>query len=169
MKSGAVWPMAIVGVLGLTLAANVFLWRAANAPGTNDLEPDYYHRALAWDSTQTARTRSASLGWRAQAALGLGRSGSEELHVTIIGRDGAPVAGAAVEVQGVHNLDPGHPERWTLVEEPDGRYVAPVHLPHTGRWELRVNATRGGERFESIEHADALREGTHTVGAGGMD
>jgi nitrogen fixation protein FixH len=169
MKSGAVWPMAIIGVLGLTVVANVFLWRAANAPGSNDLEPDYYHRALAWDSTQAARVRSASLGWRAQASLGLGRMGNEQLHVTITGQDGAPVAGAQVQVLGVHNLDPGHPERWTLIEQPEGRYVADVHLPHTGRWELRVNASRGDERFESVEHAEALREGTHTGGAGGLD
>ncbi len=169
MKSGAVWPMAIVGVLGLTVIANVFLWRAANAPGTNDLEPDYYRRALAWDSTQTARVKSASLGWRAQAAIGLAGAGGEELHVTLTAHDGAPIVGAEVQVLGVHNLDPAHPVHWTLVEQPDGRYAAPVHLPHTGRWELRVNAARGDDRFETVEHAEALRDGTHSMGAGGLD
>ena len=64
MKSGAAWPWAIAAVLGLTVVANIMLWRAANAPGTNDLEPDYYRRAIAWDSTQAARVRSARLGWR---------------------------------------------------------------------------------------------------------
>ena len=169
MKSGAAWPWAIAAVLGLTVVANIMLWRAANAPGTNDLEPDYYRRAIAWDSTQAARVRSARLGWSARASLARATSGGERLEVALVTPEGQPVTGAAVQVEGVHNLDPGHPEHWTLVEQQDGGYALPVHLPHAGRWELRVTAARGDERFECIEHADAVLEGTHARGAGGLE
>lgn len=154
MKAAAAWPLAIVGVLGVTVIANVGLWWQANGPAGRDIEPDYYRRALAWDSTQAARTRSAALGWRVQAGFAAVSSGLE-LEVALADSLGAAVSGAAVHVAGVHNLDPLEPQLWRLEESAPGHYSAGVRLPHHGRWELRVWARRGTGEFMTVLHAEA--------------
>ena len=148
------WPWAIAGVLALTVAANLALLAAANAPGAAVPEPDYYARALHWDVTQAERARSAALGWHATAEF---RGG--ELRVHVADAAGAAVTAAKVRVTGVHNLLPDAPQDWPLPEVADGRYAANVRPPHGGRWELRLVAERGGDRYVVVLHADAARGG----------
>ena len=156
MRPAAVWPLAIVAVLGVTVIANVWMWRAANEPGASALEPDYYARAVAWDSTQAERSRSAALGWRAEAAFIRGAEGAAAVRVRLLDRGGAPVEGARVEVQGIHNLESEHPAHWSLAERSPGVYVAEdAGRRRAGRWELRVSATTLAGRFESVEHAES--------------
>ncbi len=53
MKGDRLWPAALVGVLAVTILANVgLLWFAGRGDGAG-VEPDYYRRALAWASTTT--------------------------------------------------------------------------------------------------------------------
>lgn len=150
MKPAAAWPLALAGVLALTVVANVAMLAAANAPGGTRVEPDYYRRALAWDSTQAERARSAALGWRADAAF----THAGELALAL--RDAAdhPVTGARVEVLAIHNLEPGPPVAWSLGEVAPGSYGARVRPGRAGRWELRVRATRAAEVFTAVLHAD---------------
>ncbi len=155
MRAAAVWPLAIASVLGVTVIANLWLWREANAPGTGELEPDYYARAIAWDTTQVEHSRSVALGWRAEAVFVQATPLATELRVQLARRDGAPLTGARVAVVGVHNLSSNAPESWPLAERSPGEYVAAVHPTHGGRWELRVSATLGTDRYMSVEHADA--------------
>lgn len=159
IKPAAIWPLAIVAVLGVTVVANVWLWRAANEPGASALEPDYYARAVAWDSTQAERARSAALGWRAEASFVRSADGAPALRVRLVDRAGAPVAGARVEVVGVHNLESEHPTHWALAERAPGEYrSADPARRRPGLWELRVAATTAAGRFESVEHAEAPGE-----------
>lgn len=155
MKAEAVWPLAIASVLGVTVVANLWLWRAANEPGAGALEPDYYARALAWDSTQVERSRSVALGWTAEAAFVQPARVGTELRVRMTRRDGSPLTGARVAVVGVHNLESEQPSLWALLERSPGEYVAAVSPAHGGRWELRVSVTSGSDRFMSVEHAEA--------------
>jgi len=149
------WPLAIVGVLAVTVAANVLLFAAANAPGTAVAERDYYRRALDWDRTQAERARSAALGWRAAAAFQGAAPGRTRLELRLADASGAPVAGAAVELEGVHNLAADDPRHWVLAETAPGLYATEADVPFSGRWELDVTATRGADRFVSVLHAEA--------------
>ncbi len=155
MKAGAAWPLAIVGVLAVTVLANIGLFWAANEPGSAAVEPDYYRRALAWDRTQAAAARAARLGWHAEAVFGVPDGTGTPLELTLTDRTGAPVPGARVAVVGLHNLDFAHPIAWSLTEHGRGGYTTRVRLPRSGRWELRVSAERGREQFAVVLHADA--------------
>ena len=155
MSPARAWPLALVAVLALTVVANVALLAAANAPGSAVPESDYYRRALAWDVTQAEHARSAALGWTAQAAFATGPAGGTLLRVTLLDRAGAPVEGASVEVRGVHNLAPGATQRWPLAARGAGIHEAAVRPPLAGRWELRIVAARGADRFATVRHADA--------------
>jgi nitrogen fixation protein FixH len=146
-RAAVAWPIAIVVVLAATVAGNIVVYVLAGR-GTGDLvEPDYYARAVAWDSTQADRAASAALGWRADASLARATGGGAAFRLRLWDRAGRPVPGATVSVEGIHNLDPLRRVRGTFVTGPDG--TARAHLPfdRAGLWELRVTARRGAARF----------------------
>lgn len=158
MKAAAAWPLAIGAVLALTVIANVALLVAAGAPGATQVEPDYYRRALAWDSTQADRVRSAALGWRAEAAFATPVAQGTPISVALLDAGDQPVRGARLELLAIHNLAPGAPATWRLTEVAPGRYEAIVRPGHRGRWELRLLASRAGERFAQVLHAELAAE-----------
>lgn len=154
MKNPHAWPLAMAAVLAITVVANLALLVAANAPGAAQVEPDYYRRALAWDSTQAERARSAALGWRAAARF-IPRPGHPAwIVVDLADASGRAVTGARLGLVAVHNLEPGASSSWTLTEVAPGRYRAEVAPHHAGRWELRLAASHERERFTAILHAD---------------
>jgi nitrogen fixation protein FixH len=147
MNAARLWPAAIVAVLALTVAANaLLLWKASDPRGLA-AEPDYYSKAVRWDSTLAVERASAALGWTAHAALGVPRAGAARVEVSLRDSTGAPVGRATVSAALLHNADPARWIRGTLVESGGGRYAAELPLARAGRWELRLLATRGSERF----------------------
>lgn len=146
MPRGAWWPIAIGGVLAVTVGANIVVYMLASAPGTDVVERDYYARAVAWDSIATARDASEALGWHADAALH-GTARGAALTLTLRDGHGAPIPGARVEVEGIHNLDADHPVQARLVTGPDGRADVALAAARPGVWELRIVAERSGARF----------------------
>lgn len=157
MTPAKAWPLAIGAVLALTVVANVALFAAANAPGAAVPEADYYRRALAWDVTQSEHSHSVALGWTAHAEFAADGTGGVRLRVTLLDAAGAPLEGATVEVSGVHNLEQGSTQHWPLAASGPGVHEATVRPSHAGRWELRVVAARGADRFVTVLHADAGR------------
>lgn len=156
MRSGKWWPLALAAVLGVTVAANVFLLYAANDRNAAAVEPDYYRKAVAWDSTAAQAARSAGLGWRIDAAiLPLDARGAGVVQVRIADPDGAPVAGARVTCTAIHNLDAGRRPQAATVLDADGAGTLTLPLRRAGLWELRFMATRGAERFTASLRRDA--------------
>ena len=145
MKAARLWPLALGAVLGITVLANIWLLWAANDDQHLAFEPDYYRKAVAWDSTVAQGERSRALGWTATVGLGL------DGHLVVQLADGAglPVDGAAVTAEVIPvahanrtlavGLDPAGP----------GRAEARISLVYPGLHELRVTATRGADRFTS--------------------
>lgn len=153
-----VWPAVVIGALAATIAANgVMLW-AASGHDAAAVEPDYYRKAVAWDSTLALRRHSSELGWRLEATLGPPASAGTELTVRIVGPDGAPIAGAEVGIAALHNNDPNHPVVATLSTGRDGVGTAILALRHPGLWELRFDATRGADRFVTALRRERPRE-----------
>lgn len=146
-QPGAMWPAAVIAVLAITVAANAWLLVAAHDPNSAVVEPDYYRRALKWDSTAALTAASDRLGWRADAAIGaLDAGGRARLNVRLAGPDGGPIAGASVRVTAIHNREASLHRTASLAER-DGGYAGDLELRHDGLWELRIDATRGAEHF----------------------
>ncbi len=159
MKPAALWPLAIVGVLAVTVGANVAMIVAARDPNAYVVEPHYYEKAIAWDSAMAVARRSAALGWQVDASLDRWSPAGTVLVVALADSAGAPVAGAAVRVEMLNNLSPEHPVRATLREVRGGRYVATVPLPRAGLWEIRVDARRGASLFVADLRRDVAARG----------
>lgn len=157
MKPATLWPLAVVGVLAITVGANAWLVWKARDPNGAVIEPDYYRKAVAWDSLAARPGRSDALGWSADAAIGPAAGGGARVRATLADSLGAPVAGAAVGLEAVHNLAAATHVHATLAETAPGVYEAEAALGRPGLWELRLTATRGGDVFLVRLRRDAPR------------
>ncbi|HVH39057.1 MAG TPA: FixH family protein [Gemmatimonadaceae bacterium] len=155
-RRGWYWPWFIVAALLFTVGVNVVMLFAASGDGGNGyvVEPDYYRKAVDWDRTMARQAASDSLGWSATATIKRGTGDSSRVVLRPVGRGGAAVTGAHVTATLIHNRDAAHPLKVVLTESEPGRYVTMAALPHAGRWEVRVEARRGAERFMTTLHAE---------------
>jgi nitrogen fixation protein FixH len=156
MKPATLWPLGVVAALALTVGANLWVLHLAGDRDAAVVEPDYYRKALAWDSTLAQQARDRALGWRVAADLGpLARDGRARVAVRLLDRDGHAVRAAAVALEAVHNLDAARPRRATLAPDGDG-YAAEVPLGRPGLWELRLDVRRGADHFVTCLRRDAV-------------
>ncbi len=160
-ERGWYWPWLLAaGLLGV-VGVNVTMLFVANSDANGSVvEPDYYRKAVQWDSTMAHRAASDRLGWTAAVSLVAGgearasaaRAGT--LRVTLADSTGVGIAGAVVSAVLIHNADAGRPLALALRDEGQGRYDVDVPLAHAGLWEVRVSAERAGARFAVIAHTD---------------
>jgi len=162
-KNGWYWPwLLVLGMSGI-VGVNVVMLFVANSDANGVVvEPDYYRKAVQWDSTMAHRAASDQLGWTATVALSadVAVAGADEgaatVRVTLTDSAGAGVSGAAVQAVLIHNADAGRPIELQLRDEGAGSYGVNVPLAHPGLWEVRVNASRGDARFASVAHTDLV-------------
>ncbi len=148
MNAAKLWPLAIVGVLAITVGANAWILYEANRdPNASALESDYYRKAVAYDSTLAQARLDSLLGWRLDATPGAYDPAGTPIALTLADRDGRPIVGANVTLTAIHNLDAGRVVSASFVTGDDGRASARVPLHHTGLWELRFDARTSDERF----------------------
>lgn len=156
MKRSSWWPLGVTIILGLTVAANIWLIRIANADPSFAIEENYYDRGVHWDDELAQRTRNRELGWSVGATLtpievGKGAQLRIELRDSVV----SPIDGASVQVTAVHVGRAGQSVALTLAPRGEGEYQALVPIERAGIWELRFVVNRGPERFTAIERLDA--------------
>jgi len=156
MKPATLWPAAVIGALVVTVAANIVILVAANDPRHAVVEPNYYRKAVAWDSTMAQAGRNEALGWSVAANLDATSDGAI-VRARLSDHAAAPLTGARVVVEGIHNLDSGGRVRGALRETEAGAYEAALPFRRSGLWELRFTVDRQGEHFT----ADLRRELNH--------
>jgi hypothetical protein len=147
MKPERMWVLAPIVVLTATVALNIYVLWAASDPAASAIEPDYYRKAVAWDSTLAARARGAALGWSLEARLGAPRAAGVPVRVEIRDAGGRRLAGATVRLEAIHNLEGQAPVRSSLRERRAGEYETLLPAHRAGLWELRFDVRRDGDRF----------------------
>lgn len=153
--SGRVWPWAMGTVLGLTVAGNLWVMRIAGADRSFAVEPDYYRKAVDWDSTMAQRDRDVALGWElVVVGMPIPADGATTLTIHLRDRNGAPVTGAVVQVAASHNAAGSTIVAGVLVETGAGTYAGPLAARRPGIWELRFSVARGADRFTARLHHD---------------
>ncbi len=154
MKRGIGWPIGVTVVLGLTVAANIWVMRVANDDPSFAIVPDYYQKAVAFDSTMAAEQRSAALGWTASASLVMIDTSGATVTVTLRDAQEQPVRGATVRVAALANARANTVLSADLTESAPGQYSARLAAQRTGQWEVRVDAVRGNAHFVSSTRTD---------------
>lgn len=140
--SGRLWPFIIVGLLAVSVVANVILLAYATNDPAFAVEPDYYKKAVDWDDTQAAKAASAALGWRVVV-----EAGRDELKVHLFDKEGKPLSGANVQFEAFHNARANRVVKGTLEAEGPGLYAMNHDFGRPGIWEYRLVAARNGDTF----------------------
>ena len=146
MKRETWWPVGLVAVLGVTVLANIGVFLLAARNGGAEAVPDYYRKAVAWDSTLADGARSRALHWTLEASLSA-PAGGGMFALTLRDSAGAPISGARVRVEGFPVARADQSFDTVLADLGGGRYA--VRLPvHRAEWHaLDVTARRGTDRF----------------------
>src|SRR4051812_3654125 len=98
MKPEHRWPIGITVILLGFAAANLAMMRVARNDPAFAVEPDYYRKAVGFDSTMAQERQTLALGWVASSRI---ERVDRISTVAVILRDslGEPVRGAAVSVR----------------------------------------------------------------------
>jgi hypothetical protein len=153
--AGRRWPWGIAAVLAITVAGNAAVYWAANDSNAAAVEPDYYRKAVEWDSTLAQGERNRRLGWVVEAGLAAGpASAARALSLGLRDAAGRPVAGAAVDIVAIHNTWAAEPVHAAAVTDAQGNLRMDLPLHHDGLWELRFVITRGSDRFTATLRRD---------------
>lgn len=166
MKPGAGWPIGIATVLVATVVGNLVVMRVAGNDPAFAVEPDYYRKAVEYDATMAQERANAALGWTATSAFAPLTDGRDTpLRVTLADASGAAVSDATVRVVAMFNARSGDRLDAVLVPEGDGRYVTTLPVAWAGQWEVRIDATRGADRFTASQRVEVSRQASAPAAA----
>ncbi len=160
-----IWPTLVIAALGGNLILGAVMVRVAAGDRHFAVEPDYYSKAVGWDSTMAQADRNRALGWQAVPSLGAVSVGvADTVAIMLRTATGVAVSGATVTIEAMPvayatevvraELAPGH--------EP-GRYAAVVPMSRAGLWEVRLRAVRGADHFTTNLRLDASSTGPAVV------
>jgi nitrogen fixation protein FixH len=124
-------PWAFVGGMALVVAVNLVLVIASVSTFTGVTAGQAYDRGRAYNQVLAEAARQDGLGWRAAITAERG-----VLRVTVVDREGLPVAG---RLDGVLRAPlEGTEIPLGLVARAPGQWQAPLDLPRAGQWEARL-------------------------------
>ncbi len=140
------WPAIIVTVLVAQIGFGIWMARLAGSDPHHAVEPNYYQRAVDWDSTMAQSRRDRALGWRAVATMTRTAGRSASLHITLVDSLGASLTVDSISVEALAIAHAGTIERPKLMS--DGlAYVGTLATAASGLWEVHVRAARSTDLF----------------------
>ena len=158
MKRGMGWPIGVIVILAASMAANILMMRIANDDPSFAVEPDYYRKAVLYDSTLAQTHRNLDLGWGVQAfADSIARGRPTRLRVVLRDERAQPLLGAVVDATVLFNARANDLVTATLTDDGAGVYSATFPINTPGEWEVRVNVTRDTSHFTSSTRLTAVR------------
>jgi len=156
MKRGMWWPIGITTVLATTVAANLWVMQIANDDPSFAIEPDYYRKAIMWDSTLAQERQDSILGWRLTPRLRImTATGQARLSATLTDSTGAPISGAVVKVSALPVARANEVHEATLAADGAGEYATQLDARRQGRWELRFDVQAGPTHFTEVARVEA--------------
>ncbi len=158
MKPGIGWPIGVTAILTATVVANLVVMRIANNDPSFSVEPDYYRKAVFFDSTMAQAQRNLDLGWHAESFVDSIVPGlPTRLRVVMRDPGGRPLLGVAVQATVLFNARANERTTAVLRDEGAGVYSATLPINVPGQWDVRVNAKRDTSHFESTARITAVR------------
>src|SRR4051812_9143310 len=118
------WPISLAGVLATTVAANIWVAVIANDDPSFAIEPDYYRKAVEWDTALAQGRHNALLGWRLTPTMGaIASDGSALLSAQLTDSTGAAISGAVIRVAALHIARASDVHEATLAPSGAGTYA----------------------------------------------
>lgn len=159
MKPGMGWPIGVAVILGATVVGNLVMMKVANGDPSFAIEPNYYQKAVQFDSTMAEAKRSAALGWSATSTIvASGAANAHTVTVHLLDAQLQPVQGATVTITALFNARANDVLSATLHESAPGLYEASLAARYPGQWEVRVDAVRGTDHFVESTRTDVTTD-----------
>lgn len=140
------WPTAIVAVLAIQIAFGIWMARVAGSDPHFAIEPDYYRRAVNWDSTMAQSRRDRALGWRAVASVQRMDARAAIVRLTLTDSAGVVITPDSLAVEVLPVAHAGRVQSPALTRVGDG-YEGELAAADAGLWDVSVRAVRGSDRF----------------------
>lgn len=155
MKRGWLWPVAITGVLVTVVGVNVWVAVLANDDPSFAIEPDYYQKAITWDSSMAQARTNAALHWTISPELAPFTRDGAQLRVVVRDSAGVLIDDATITVTAIDNARASVLHAATLAHAASGGYTTLLPVDRAGEWELRFDVQRGAIRFTASTRLDA--------------
>ncbi len=153
------FPGIIFVLLGMNVVVVAITVYAAHKDGGAAIEPDYYRKALAYDTLQERQLASASLGWTVTAEFEADpQSGENLLRIIATDGGGGPLTGAVVHADAFPSVRANERSRLLCREIRPGIYAAPLTLTRAGSW--RIEATVESRDHVFVQRTDIATPGT---------
>ncbi|HYW49119.1 MAG TPA: FixH family protein [Gemmatimonadaceae bacterium] len=140
------WPTAIGAVLLLQMSFGVWMARVAGSDPHFAIAPDYYRRAVRWDSTMAQSRRDRALGWRASATITRDTGRTALLHLSLTDAGDTFVAADSIDVEVLAVAHAGRVHRLPLQRIGDA-YQARIPVAAAGLWDVSLRARRDTSLF----------------------
>ncbi len=150
-RSGRWIPWTFVGMFAIILAVNGTMVTLAleTWSGLSTKEP--YRRGLLHDRQLAEIEREQRLGWKVSVGFKPTAPGNGDIELRALDRAGKPILGAKVVARVVRPVVEGSDFTVTLLPGRDaGLYVASVHFPLRGLWEVRYSVVGDGDKVTAI-------------------
>lgn len=160
MKSEMRWPIGIVVILATSVLGNLAFMRLANSDPSFAVEPDYYTRAVAFDTTMQETRLSNALGWTATASIDSVHENQGIVRLKLHDQTNTPVVVDSVRVAAFFNGRANDVTRTMLTVDTSrgrGSYSARIPITHVGQWQLHIDARRGAEHFVTSMRTEVVR------------
>jgi nitrogen fixation protein FixH len=154
MKKGSGWPIGVTVILLATVASNIGVVLLTKDDPSFAVEPDYYRKAVTWDSTQLIKAKSVALAWQVAAVATDTDAERATLTLTLTDSTGTAVAGARIAGELRHLARASEVQVVSFAPTGDGRYAVAVPMTRAGVWELRLTANRGEAHFVETVRLD---------------
>jgi nitrogen fixation protein FixH len=149
----ALWiPGIFVGFMLVVFAVNgTLIYFAEHTFSGLDTEK-YYEEGVQYNAVMKDGAASAALGWTAKTEV-QSSGDSRRLHIWITDKRGLPVTGIDVSVHVARPTSTAFDQLVTLVPSSTeiGVYVADLHLPAPGVWDLRISATGKASPWQTTQ------------------
>lgn len=157
MKRGMGWPIGMGVILAATVLGNIGVIVFTRDDPSFAVEPDYYRKAVEWDSTQATQARSDALDWEVSTQLVAQPDGATQLLLTLTDASGAVVEGASVLGALLHVARASEVQQVAFAATGDGHYIATVPMARAGVWELKLTANRQAASGEAQQFVHTVR------------
>jgi hypothetical protein len=139
------WPLMIIALFASNVAICAYTVYSAVSDDSFAVEPDYYQKALHWDTSRIARVESAGLSVESAVS-------GDQLIVVVL-RHGQPLADADVSAEWFHRSRAADRSTVTFTSNGAGAFSSVVPFTRIGLHELRIR----------VESGDTVVGCTHTL------
>lgn len=142
------YPWLFVGGMLLVIAVNAVLITLAIGTFPGLQTEEYYRKGLAYNEALAAAEEQSRLGWQVTIEFRAQEDRAGELIVQATDRDGSALDGLQIEARLIRPTHEGYDRSVVLEEGGEGRYRRHLTVPLAGQWDVRVVASRDGQRYQ---------------------